>query len=204
MRWAASTVTGHSLGGALTTCVAMTLVASGVNRVSNDPKKPLIPVTAITFEAPRAGNWAFAEAFHATDGPRHFRITNVPDIVPKLPYMANPTGGVLLQFLTTNVVTLRTKLHVFGFANWVPKAIQNILSRWIIPGVEYPRPPAGEAENGLAFLPRGDQLQGPCRLGAIRASLPARSDRSLAQSNLVVSNIDPDTRAPAGPRAVVG
>jgi hypothetical protein len=36
-----------------------------------------------------AGNWAFAEAFHATDGPRHLRITNVPDVVPKVRYPAS-------------------------------------------------------------------------------------------------------------------
>eukprot|EP00884_Botryococcus_braunii_P016030 jgi/Botrbrau1/310/Bobra.0022s0274.2 len=182
------TVTGHSLGGALATICAYDLVASGVNHISNDQTKPLIPVTAITFEAPRAGNWAFAEAFHATDGPRHLRITNVPDVVPKVPYMAYPSGGLLFSPLTTLIVATRTLLHCFGHK----------------PGVELPRPPRGGKEHGLAFYHGGvsykvckgwkpsEWLLNPNRIGTWHAI------------NLVLSAIDPQTRAPQGPVAVVG
>eukprot|EP00884_Botryococcus_braunii_P015952 jgi/Botrbrau1/303/Bobra.0022s0269.1 len=182
------TVTGHSLGGALTTVCAYDLVASGVNRVSNDPKKPLIPVTAITFEAPRAGNWAFAEAFHATDGPRHLRISNVPDVVPRVPYIAFPSAGWIFIPITLVIWAVRTLWHLFG-----PK-----------PGVELQRPLRGGKEHGLAFYHGGvsykvcegwkpsEWLLNPNRIGTWHAI------------NLVLSAIDPQTRAPQGPVAVVG
>jgi putative lipase involved disintegration of autophagic bodies len=49
------TITGHSLGGALAQLCAFDLVGSGVNHQGDSISGPLIPVTAITFEAPRAG-----------------------------------------------------------------------------------------------------------------------------------------------------
>eukprot|EP00884_Botryococcus_braunii_P002039 jgi/Botrbrau1/11836/Bobra.0175s0001.1 len=200
------TVTGHSLGAALATVCAYDLVASEVNRVSNDPdpEKPRIPVTAITFEAPRAGNWAFAEAFHTTDGPRHFRIINVPDVVPKVPYMAFPSGGLLLQLPTRGIVTLRTTLHVFGLPNWFPKALRDFLSSWITPGVEFPRPPPGQPEIGLAYYHGGTTYK---VVADWEPSEPLFQPHQLGvwhNQNLVLSKIDPDTRAPTGPRAVVG
>ena len=49
------TITGHSLGGALAQMCAFDLVESGVNHQGDSMGGPLVPVTAITFEAPRAG-----------------------------------------------------------------------------------------------------------------------------------------------------
>lgn len=49
------TITGHSLGGALAQICAFDLVESGVNHQGDSKRGALVPVTAITFEAPRAG-----------------------------------------------------------------------------------------------------------------------------------------------------
>ncbi len=49
------TTTGHSLGGALAEMCAFDLVESEINRQGDMPTGRDLPVTAFTFEAPRAG-----------------------------------------------------------------------------------------------------------------------------------------------------
>ncbi len=49
------TVTGHSLGGALATLCAFDLSASGINRQGDCKEGALVPVTCVTFNAPRVG-----------------------------------------------------------------------------------------------------------------------------------------------------
>lgn len=69
-------VTGHSLGGALTTVVAQWLkVALGQARVS----APIVPAT---FAGPTAGNQAFADLYGSTFG-YSLRYWNQLDIVPR-------------------------------------------------------------------------------------------------------------------------
>ncbi|KAK9842083.1 hypothetical protein WJX81_007691 [Elliptochloris bilobata] len=87
------TTTGHSLGGALAALCAFDLVQSGINRQGDRCTGPPVPVTAFTFEAPRVGNDAFADAFETLNGPRCFRVWNAPDVVPKVPWEA--AGSVL-------------------------------------------------------------------------------------------------------------
>ncbi|KAK9842002.1 hypothetical protein WJX81_003660 [Elliptochloris bilobata] len=90
------TVTGHSLGGALAQLCAFDIAASGINHLCDNHQGPLVPVTAVTFESPRVGNTAFRDFFDPVvtpDGPRHLRINNVPDVVPKVPYIAWSEDG---------------------------------------------------------------------------------------------------------------
>ncbi|GJM93709.1 hypothetical protein PR202_ga10292 [Eleusine coracana subsp. coracana] len=107
------TLTGHSLGGALSTLTAIDLVTNGVNVRS--PSNETVPVTAIVFGSPRVGDEQFRKAFEsASSGSmRLLRVRNAPDLVPtilpsafykdvgvellldtrKSPYLRNPGPG---------------------------------------------------------------------------------------------------------------
>jgi len=74
-RTAASvTVTGHSLGGALTTLLTLDV---GLNTSCRTP-------TTYTYASPRTGDHAFAGCFNAAIA-SSYRIANRQDLVPKLP-----------------------------------------------------------------------------------------------------------------------
>lgn len=53
------TTTGHSLGGALASLCAFDIASSRLNQVGDKPGGALIPVTAVTFAAPRVGAHLF-------------------------------------------------------------------------------------------------------------------------------------------------
>lgn len=99
------TITGHSLGGALSVLSAYDIAISGVNRHGEDveikdfqektkstknsnPGKTkgtrIIPVTAFTFAGPRVGNNPFADMVRDL-GVKILRVTNAQDMVPKVP-----------------------------------------------------------------------------------------------------------------------
>jgi hypothetical protein len=106
------TITGHSLGGALSTLNAVDLVANGLN-VRGSSRIP-VPVTAILFGGPRVGDEQFKKAFDSMAGAglSLLRVRNALDIVPtilpsllyrdvgaellvdtrKSPYLKNPVG----------------------------------------------------------------------------------------------------------------
>ena len=67
-------VTGHSLGGALSTLAALTL-SSSLNT----------SITLINFGSPRVGNLEFAE-FASSTIQNRFRLTHYRDVVPHLPW----------------------------------------------------------------------------------------------------------------------
>lgn len=67
-------ITGHSLGAALATLLALDLVY--ISQLS--------PVFLITFGSPRVGNSVFAQAFN-NSAIRNFRVVGGSDIVPHLP-----------------------------------------------------------------------------------------------------------------------
>uniref|UniRef100_A0ACD5W234 Uncharacterized protein n=1 Tax=Avena sativa TaxID=4498 RepID=A0ACD5W234_AVESA len=104
------TLTGHSLGAALSTLNAVDLVANGLN-VRGSSRIP-VPVTAILFGCPRVGDDQFKKAFDSMAGLSLLRVRNALDIVPtilpslfyrdvgaellvdtrKSPYLKNPAG----------------------------------------------------------------------------------------------------------------
>lgn len=66
-------VTGHSLGGALSTLAALTLTSLNTS------------ITLINFGSPRVGNRDFAE-FASSTIKNRFRLTHYRDVVPHLPW----------------------------------------------------------------------------------------------------------------------
>uniref|UniRef100_M8AV55 Phospholipase A1 n=1 Tax=Aegilops tauschii TaxID=37682 RepID=M8AV55_AEGTA len=107
-------ITGHSLGGALSTLNAIDLVANGFN--VHGPSRSPVPVTAIHFGAPRVGDEQFKKAFHSMAGLSLLRVRNVPDIVPTiLPPVIYADVGVELLVDTRKSPYLKEKA---GPAQW--------------------------------------------------------------------------------------
>ncbi|KZV48660.1 hypothetical protein F511_10346 [Dorcoceras hygrometricum] len=78
------TVTGHSLGAALSILNTADIVAHGLNIPSNKPKKPC-PVTAFIFGSPLVGNSCFKENLESMQDLHILNVQNSPDIVQWLP-----------------------------------------------------------------------------------------------------------------------
>lgn len=67
-------ITGHSLGGALSTLFGYMLS----NEIDNQ-------ITVVSFASPRVGNYKWKQAFNAKNNLTHYRITNNRDIVTAFP-----------------------------------------------------------------------------------------------------------------------
>ncbi|KAJ1284557.1 hypothetical protein BS78_03G213500 [Paspalum vaginatum] len=86
------TLTGHSLGAALSTLTAIDLVANGVNvrGGGSNNAATAVPVSAIVFGSPRVGDDQFKKAFESSSswapggGARLLRVRNAPDVVPTI------------------------------------------------------------------------------------------------------------------------
>nr|GLL45879.1 phospholipase A1-IIgamma-like [Ipomoea trifida] len=85
------TVTGHSLGSSMATLNATDLAVN--------PFRPDIPVTAFFFAGPKVGDEKFKNAFANQANLRGLRITDVNDIVTKIPPFGWPLGGELLPII---------------------------------------------------------------------------------------------------------
>ncbi|XP_055804333.1 phospholipase A1-II 1-like [Solanum dulcamara] len=70
-------VTGHSLGSSLATLCAIDIVVNQINKE--------FPVTAFLFASPRVGEANFKKAHQKLRNLQILRITNAPDLIPKLP-----------------------------------------------------------------------------------------------------------------------
>lgn len=112
-------VTGHSLGGALSTLLAMKLATSTYlsEKVEHLPK----PIVNISVASPYVGNQAFHNAckvLEKDDLLRHVRITNEGDVVPVAPPKYFLYGSIYEPYVHTglNVHLMEGKdAHQIGF-----------------------------------------------------------------------------------------
>ena len=109
-------IVGHSLGGALTTVLA--LEAAGDDRFPS-------PITAITSGAPKVGNLAFLRTFEKCEEQGRIRciqVANNKDPVTQSPPIGNfdPCGPVFCRYRLFRHVGLRLHLVPSGFIIWYP------------------------------------------------------------------------------------
>ena len=74
-------ITGHSLGGALSTICAFDFVGPSGNSQTQFPQ---IPIVHYSFASPRTGNVAFANKYNELM-PTGLRVYNTSDFIPELP-----------------------------------------------------------------------------------------------------------------------
>ncbi|XP_030462862.1 phospholipase A1-II 1-like [Syzygium oleosum] len=79
------TITGHSLGASLASLSAVDIAWNGYNKPCVIQSQQPCPVTAFAFASPRVGNLKFCNIANSIPSLRLLRITNLPDIVPKVP-----------------------------------------------------------------------------------------------------------------------
>ncbi|KAA8528076.1 hypothetical protein F0562_035055 [Nyssa sinensis] len=78
------TITGHSLGAALSLLTAYDIAEMGLNIVNNGDSITKIPITVFSFSGPRVGNLKFKERCDEL-GIKVLRAINVHDKVPTVP-----------------------------------------------------------------------------------------------------------------------
>ncbi|KAL3509655.1 hypothetical protein ACH5RR_029056 [Cinchona calisaya] len=110
------TVTGHSLGGALSILNAADIVANGYNKTKGQPNKTCM-VTGIVFGSPRVGDSEFTDAFQSLNDLHLLSVKNVPDIVPDIPpFPYDSNIGTELQIDSRNSPYLKnTPLNYMAF-----------------------------------------------------------------------------------------
>ncbi|KAL0362352.1 UNVERIFIED_CONTAM: Phospholipase A1-IIgamma [Sesamum calycinum] len=92
------TVTGHSLGGALSCLNATDIACNGHNKTDNNPNKACL-VTALVYGCPLVGDKNFRDATELMKDLRILKTRNAPDIVPTVPPITvgyTPIGVELL------------------------------------------------------------------------------------------------------------
>lgn len=76
------TLTGHSLGGALSILTAYEIAARGLNKRQTNSGEENIPVTVFTFGSPPVGNAVFRKKFEEMNL-KALRVVEVYDLIPK-------------------------------------------------------------------------------------------------------------------------
>ncbi|KAL3821005.1 hypothetical protein ACJIZ3_006910 [Penstemon smallii] len=108
------TITGHSMGGALSAMSAGDIVANGFNKPSDQPNKPCT-VTAFIFASPRVGDSNYFVFLQSMNDLRILNIKNAPDIVPTLPPFPYIDVGVNLLIDSRKSPYLK---HPGDFFSW--------------------------------------------------------------------------------------
>lgn len=113
-------VTGHSLGGALSSLLSFYLVSSGkLQDIMKDK-----PVTNISFASPRPGNDEFDKAFQELEAKgllRHIRISNSGDLAPTFPQIFGYTHtGINLLLYKTKQLFINRESSILRGHFWNP------------------------------------------------------------------------------------
>ncbi|PON98487.1 Fungal lipase-like domain containing protein [Trema orientale] len=123
-------ITGHSLGGALATLSAFSLVANGISD---------IPVTAVVFSCPKVGNQAFKNLVHQHRNLKILHVLCGGDFVPALPIKLRRS---YVPIQTTQLMVYATKSPYLKWVLWPPtyhnlELVLHLVAGW----------------NGPSFLP---------------------------------------------------
>ena len=103
------TITGHSLGAALSILNAVDIVANGLNApAGGSSTKPPCPVTAVVFGCPHVGDRFFRAAFRSFRDLRTLHVKNAGDLVPVVPPLAYVDVAVVLPVDTDRSPYLRS------------------------------------------------------------------------------------------------
>ncbi|KAL8524406.1 hypothetical protein ACS0TY_014116 [Phlomoides rotata] len=113
------TLTGHSLGGALSTLSAVDIVVNGYNKPLDMPNKAC-PVTAIVFASPRVGGNNFSKFVSNLSEVHILRVENAGDVIPLYPPVQYTAVGQALAvntdkscYLKAGNVASRHNLEVY-------------------------------------------------------------------------------------------
>lgn len=108
------TICGHSLGAAIATLNAVDIVKNEINKTSNGKA---FPVTAFVYACPRTGDPNFKKIYESTPNLHLLRISNVKDIVPKVPSPVVGYADVGVE-LTIDVTKSSYVKPIGEFVSW--------------------------------------------------------------------------------------